>query len=328
VKLGTPPDETSLPLVSVIVPVFNEESHLTECVESILAQTYQCWQLLISDNCSTDGTGEVGLRFSELDPRIRYERHDEFVDVVASHNRALESLPPEAAYCKFVGADDWLFQECLSAMAGVGEAHPEVGVIGAYRLRGTVVDLVGFPYTQETESGKEVIARSLRGELSVIGSSTSLLFRSNLVRERGRFFDPGFRHSDTDAALWSLMRSDFGIVHQVLTFTREVDDRQSSVSEDLDSIRVERIRWLVKYGSLTMPAEVYRRELRRQLRGYVRMVSLVTARETARRVVARSHTWAKPYRDFQRKSIDRLISESGNDREVRTILSPARSLLR
>ena len=59
------PDDTlrdnvhAQPLVSVITPVYNGEAHLVQCIESVLAQTYQHWDTLIVDNCSTDRTSEI-----------------------------------------------------------------------------------------------------------------------------------------------------------------------------------------------------------------------------------------------------------------------------
>jgi glycosyltransferase involved in cell wall biosynthesis len=310
----------SSPLVTVVTPVFNGEKHLAECVESIARQTYENWEYVIVDNASTDGTPDIAQRFSEADSRIRYERHDEFVEVNASHNRAFDAVGAESAYCKLVGADDWLYPECLSLMVELAERHPEVGVVGGYRLTGRRVDLVGLPYWQSSERGREVLSRSLRLELSVVGSATALLYRAALVRERGQFFDTSFRHADTEAAYWSLMRSDFGTVHQVVTYTREVDDRESSLSERLASMWVERLRFLVIYGPDTMPRNVYRRELRRQLTAYVRMHGRV--------VVRRNHRGSAEFRAFHRRSIELLLSESGNDPELRRALGLVRVLIR
>jgi glycosyltransferase involved in cell wall biosynthesis len=263
------------PLVTVVTPVFNGERHLAECIESVVAQTYPDWQYLVLDNASTDGTAAIVEGFAARDERIRYEHFDDFVDAVASHNRAFAAgAASNGAYIKVVGADDWLYPECLSRMVELAEAHPSVGVVGAYRLAGRRVDLVGVPFEADVVPGANVVANSISRRdgsyWSIVGSPSALLFRSSIVREREHFYDVSMRHADTEAAYWALMRSDLGFVHQVLTFSREPLVSQSSVSNRLVSDRPERIRMLLRYGpDVLTPAEL-QVELERRLDEYVR----------------------------------------------------------
>ena len=124
-------------------------------------------------------------------------------------------------YCKVLGADDWLFPECLAKMVEVAEGNPAVGVVGGYRLNGRQVDLDGYPYWQPTQPGREVITADLRSSLPLLGTPSALLLRCELMRHRTPFYDPTFRHADTEAAYWALSRSDYGLVHQVVTYNRE-----------------------------------------------------------------------------------------------------------
>lgn len=62
--------EQKQPLVSVIMPAYNAEEYISEAVQSVMAQTYTNWELLILDDCSTDGTADKARCFSDLDPRI------------------------------------------------------------------------------------------------------------------------------------------------------------------------------------------------------------------------------------------------------------------
>jgi len=54
-----------LPLVSVVTPAYNGENHLTECSERVWAQTYQNWEYIIVNNCSTDRSLEIARRYAE-----------------------------------------------------------------------------------------------------------------------------------------------------------------------------------------------------------------------------------------------------------------------
>lgn len=60
------------PQVSVIVPVYNQERYLEECISSIRRQTLAEWECLIINDGSSDSSGEIARRFSEADSRIRY----------------------------------------------------------------------------------------------------------------------------------------------------------------------------------------------------------------------------------------------------------------
>ena len=100
-----------------------------------------------------------------------------------------EELSAHSQYCKVLHADDWLFPDCLTRMVEVANAHPSVGIVGAYRLCGDHVDLDGLPYPSTVVPGREICRSFLRltsglGGVWVFGSPSSLLIRSDLIRRR------------------------------------------------------------------------------------------------------------------------------------------------
>src|SRR4029077_4579099 len=137
---------TYLPLVSVVTPMYNEARHVAECIESVVAQTYQNWEYIVVDNCSTDASADIVRAYAEKDRRIRLVKSNQFLDAIPNHNFALGQISPESKYCKIVFADDWIFPHCLEKMATLAEAHPSVGLVGAYGLEGTQVVWTGLPY--------------------------------------------------------------------------------------------------------------------------------------------------------------------------------------
>ena len=60
------------PSVSICLPVYNGENYVREAITSILEQTFEDFELIISDNASTDGTGEICRDAATRDPRVRY----------------------------------------------------------------------------------------------------------------------------------------------------------------------------------------------------------------------------------------------------------------
>ena len=236
------------PLVSVVTPIYNEAEYLAECIESVRAQTYQNWNYTIVDNCSTDGSGEIALRYAAIDSRIRVVRNRQFLRAIANHNEALRQISPESKYCKVVLGDDWIFPECLERMVAVAEEHPSIGIVGAYSLEGLGVHWVGLPYPSHWVSGREVCRQHLLEKVYVFGSANSVLYRADLVRRNGSFYNEANIHADTEACFAILKDCDFGFVHQVLTFTRVRPRSLTAMSSDLHTECAGMLQTLLAHG--------------------------------------------------------------------------------
>src|SRR6266496_2947919 len=95
------------PLITVLTPVYNGDEHLSECIESILNQTYKNFEYIILNNCSTDTTLEIANTYTRKDSRIRIYNNDRILSAAANHNACFRKISPESKYCKIVQADDW-----------------------------------------------------------------------------------------------------------------------------------------------------------------------------------------------------------------------------
>jgi glycosyltransferase involved in cell wall biosynthesis len=263
----------SQPLVSVVTPVHNGEAYLAECIESVLAQTYQNWDYTIVDNCSTDRSREVAQRYAEKDSRIRVVATDRLVDVMKSQNTAFRQVSPEAEYCKMLHADDWMFSNCLEQMVALAEANPSVGLVGAYRLDGVWVELDGLPFPSTVVPGARLSRWMLGGGPRVFGSPSALLYRARYVRRRGEFFDEADFHADVAACYEILRDSDFGFVHQVLTFTRTHPGEQSSFAVTLRTYMAGRLRHLVTFGPACFSPREYEDRVQENLANYYRFLA-------------------------------------------------------
>ncbi len=214
---------TARPHVSVVTPVYNGARHLGECIESVLGQTYKEFEYVIVDNASTDDSLAVARRYADRDKRVRVVAcEDHLSNHIANWNRALSHVHPTARYVKVVHGDDWLFAECLERMVELAEQHASVGLVSSYRLDHNRVTLDGLPVSVDVLPGA-VVARSflLGGPLPFLfGSPTSLLVRADVVQAHEPFYDEEVLHADNDACMRILADSDFGFVHQVLTYTR------------------------------------------------------------------------------------------------------------
>jgi glycosyltransferase involved in cell wall biosynthesis len=261
-------DSGTQPLVSIVTPMYNEEAHLAECIESVRSQTYQNWEYIIVDNRSTDGSALLAREYAEKDLRIKILTNTEFLDAIPNHNAALRQISSASKYCKIVFADDWIFPDCLARMVAVAEAHPSVGVIGAYGLEGAQVVWTGLPYPSTVVSGREICRRLFLEDLYVFGTATSLLYRADLVRGRDPFFDPSNIHSDMETCVILLKNCDFGFVHQVLTFTRARQGSRITISRNLNTPAASKLNQLVTHGRYFLTPAEYTRCLNRSVSEY------------------------------------------------------------
>src|SRR5919201_3364074 len=117
-------------LVSVIVPFLNAERFLGEAIESVLAQTYDNWELLLVDDGSSDGSAEIALEYAAAEPaRITYMTHPDgrTHGLSASRNLGIDSRTGE--YVAFLDADDvWLPNKHERHIADLTE-RPEVDMV-------------------------------------------------------------------------------------------------------------------------------------------------------------------------------------------------------
>src|SRR5215471_6003223 len=108
-----------MPRVSVALPVYNGENYLTQAVESLLAQTFTDFELLLLDNASTDRTEEICRSFAARDGRIRYQRNERNIGGGPNWNRGFE-LANKAPYFKWAAHDDvhapTFLERCVAAL--------------------------------------------------------------------------------------------------------------------------------------------------------------------------------------------------------------------
>lgn len=269
-----------------MTPVYNGAQYLAECIESVLAQSYENWEYVIVNNQSTDRSREIAEQYARKDSRIRVVDTDRFLDVMGSQNTAFRQVRPHASYCKMVHADDWLFPECLRRMVDLAEAHPSVGMVGAYRLENTIVSCDGLPFPSTVVPGRELGRATLLGGPHVFGTATALLFRAEVIRRRDSFFDENNFHADEAACYEVLQTSDFGFVHQVLTFARRHPAAQTTFTEAMKTYLPKGIRHLQAYGPFFLGPEETRLRLRYQFHLYYRSMSTGILQGRGRKFVA------------------------------------------
>ena len=91
-------------LVSIITPTYNCAVFISETIESVQAQTYQNWEMVIVDDCSTDNTREIVLRYAKLDSRIHYHLLERNSGAAIARTAAMHLA--KGSYMAFLDSDD------------------------------------------------------------------------------------------------------------------------------------------------------------------------------------------------------------------------------
>ena len=138
---------TAAPRLTLGLPTYNGEEFLAEALDALLAQTYTDFELIISDNGSTDRTGEIAREYAAKDHRVRYVHHLVNRGSTFNHNFVLEQARGELF--KWVSDDDLyardLLQRCIDAL----DAHPEVVLAHAWTAfidkTGDITGAIDYP---------------------------------------------------------------------------------------------------------------------------------------------------------------------------------------
>ncbi len=262
-----------LPLVSVVTPVYNGEPYLSQCIESVLNQTYSNWEYIIVNNCSSDGSLDIAKKYAAREPRIKVQNNEAFLPQLKNHNLALSLSSPGCDYYKIVQADDWIFPECLERMVTLAESHPTVGLVSSYQLAGSRIMGDGLPVSSAVFSGREICRRQLLDGFFFFGSPTAILIRAAAVRSRKPFYNESAIHADTDACYDVLRNWDFGFVHQVLSFYRTENESISSSVRDLNPHHLDKFISLLNHGKHFLNESELEEFLRWYKKDYFRLLA-------------------------------------------------------
>lgn len=116
------------PKVTVAIPAYNRERYLADAIESVLAQTFTDFELLIVDDGSSDRSVEIARSYR--DPRVRIVRHDRNKGVAAARNTAVAEAA--GAYFAFLDSDDVAYPDRLARQVAFLDRHPDHAAVGAW----------------------------------------------------------------------------------------------------------------------------------------------------------------------------------------------------
>lgn len=168
----------SAPKVSLLVPVYNGERFLAECLDSVRTQNFPDMEILIADDDSTDGSAALIQRYATEDRRIRWWKNDCNLGLAANFNRCLREAKGE--YIKYVLQDDKLLSPtAVRRMVEMLDIHPEASLVGTASQildEHSRVTEVRDHFRPGIMDGRQTIMRCLE-QANLIGEPSVVMFR-------------------------------------------------------------------------------------------------------------------------------------------------------
>ncbi|MCI8781757.1 MAG: glycosyltransferase family 2 protein [Lachnospiraceae bacterium] len=207
-------------LVSVIMPTFNCSRFIAETIESVKAQTYRHWEMIIVDDCSSDNTKEIVRHYMEKDTRIHYCCLGKNSGAAAARTLAMKLA--EGEYMAFLDSDDLWMERKLEKQIGFMKRYNLAISCTSYRQ----IDEEGKPV------GKTINALPRTGYNRVlldcpVGNSTVVYN----VGKMGRFQVPDIRKRNDDA-LWLQMLKKEKYIYGMKDVLMEYRIRKNSISSN------------------------------------------------------------------------------------------------
>ncbi|SRR5712691_5855675 len=179
------------PLVSVLLTAYNREHYLAASIESVLAQTWGDFELIVVDDRSTDESLDIARRYERLDSRVRVVVNERNYGQFANRNHAASLAG--APFLKFHDSDDLMYPHCLAVMVPALRAEPRAG-FGLSNSRAWPGGPVPMLLTPRQSYQREFLGFGL-----FMCGPAGALFRTEVFRELGGFEDYG---TPSDTIFW------------------------------------------------------------------------------------------------------------------------------
>jgi glycosyltransferase involved in cell wall biosynthesis len=233
------------PKASVLIPVYNGERHLPECLDSVLAQDFRDLEILLSDDGSTDGSAKIIENYAARNSHLRWWRNPKNLGLTANTNVCIRAAQGE--YLKFVHQDDLLLSaSAISKLAAELDRNPGVSLAACRQhLTGTGSRPLVFCDRTGIYDGRRMIVASLERNTNLIGQPTLTLFRR---RQAQRGFDERFT-GFMDFEMWChlLEQGDFAYLTEELASWRVHGDQQTARHAASRETDMEHLRFMEIY---------------------------------------------------------------------------------
>ncbi|MQA14189.1 MAG: glycosyltransferase [Pseudonocardiaceae bacterium] len=237
---------SGVPRLSIGLPVYNGEQYLSEALDALLGQSYADFELIISDNASTDGTADICRRYAAQDPRIRYVRQSHNIGAAPNHNFVFVQARGELF--KWASHDDLYARDLLRRCVEALDENPHMVLAHAWHAivdgAGTVTET--FDYRLATDSPHA--PERFRSLLFAAGGDDFYgVVRSDVLRLVAPH--DSYHHADRTIVAEIALQGPFHQVPELLYFRRDHPDRAERANPtkrtrcaNMDPRRTDRLR--------------------------------------------------------------------------------------
>jgi len=211
------------PIASILTTVYNREKYIAACIDSVLASSYQDWELIIVDDVSSDGSVYIARAYEQKDPRIKVYVNEKNLGDYPNRNKAASYA--KGKFLKYLDADDLIHPHGLEIMVYTMEQFPEAALGISQKV---VEDVKPYPFVMKP---KETFTREFlkRGVLGL--GPTGTIIRRDAFEKLGGF--TGTRYIG-DTEMWYKLALVYPVVKMEdnLIFWRQHDDQEITKGHD------------------------------------------------------------------------------------------------
>lgn len=222
-----------MPKVSIVLPCYNGAALLSEAITSCINQTYQDWELIIINDCSTDNTLEVANSFAAMDSRISVYTNERNSKLPASLNNGFRKATGE--YWTWTSDDNILHPDMLQTMVTYLDEHEDVGFVVANNY---IIDIDG------NVVGERFVPNDLQFRMLLndyVGAS--FMYRKTCAENAGEYREDLFLVEDYEYFLRMSFCTKFAVIPKFLYYYRDNPNsltatRQKEIRERLTQLRL------------------------------------------------------------------------------------------
>jgi glycosyltransferase involved in cell wall biosynthesis len=234
------------PRLSIGLPVHNGEKYLAESLDALLGQTYENFELIISDNASTDGTAEICHWYMKQDSRIRYICQPRNIGAAPNHNFVVGQARGELI--KWASADDLYSRDLLKCCVDALDEHPHIVLAHSWTAlidnAGNITEKIEYPLATASLRAPERFRSMLHGKS---GDDFYGVIRAEVLRRVAPA--DSYHHADHTIATEIALQGPFYQVPDWLYFRRDHSDRAERAHPtvrtrcaNMDPRRADRLR--------------------------------------------------------------------------------------
>ncbi len=230
----------NLPIVSILTTIYNREKYLAYCIDSVIASSYQDWEMIIVDDQSTDKSVEIAKEYEKKDPRIKVYVNEINLGDYPNRNKAASYA--KGKYLKYLDADDLIYKFSLGFMVEVMEKNSEVNLALSHNYVKPT-----SPYPQKINSIEVLYSMFVDKNYLGVGPSEAII-RKSAFEKLGGF--SGIKYIG-DIELWVKLTLSAPIIAlpPCLVYWREHEDQQ--IEQERNDYNIIKVRHLHKMKVLS-----------------------------------------------------------------------------